>query len=119
LWTSYLPFRKCPRDRIKLTRGRIVLAFHAALLEVALARGGNHPGWLILDAPRQHELNQDDFNAYAERLKLLSDKYPGQVQIVFSVANLKSQIEVSDELWVTAYVNGEDEPRFLGPVVTT
>jgi hypothetical protein len=28
------------------TRTRIVLAFHAALLEVALARNGNHPGWL-------------------------------------------------------------------------
>jgi hypothetical protein len=29
------------------TRTRIVLAFHAALLEVSLARGGNHPGWLL------------------------------------------------------------------------
>ena len=32
------------------TRTRIVLAFHAALLEMSLARGGNHPGWLLFDA---------------------------------------------------------------------
>ena len=29
------------------TRTRIVLAFHAAILDVSLARGGNHPGWLL------------------------------------------------------------------------
>ena len=44
------------------TRTRIVLAFHAALLEVSLARGGNHPGWLLFDAPKQHELSQEDFH---------------------------------------------------------
>jgi hypothetical protein len=99
------------------TRARIVLAFHAAILEVALTRGGNHPGWLILDAPRQHELNQEDFNAYADRLKALGDRYPGRVQVVFSVANLKTQIELtSDELWVPAYQNAEGEPRFLGSI---
>jgi len=41
------------------TRTRIVLALHAALLEVALARNGNHPGWLPFDAPKQHELSDD------------------------------------------------------------
>jgi predicted nuclease with TOPRIM domain len=97
------------------TRARIVLAFHAALLDVALTRGGNHPGWLLLDAPRQHELDQEDFNAYADRLKMLGDRYPGRVQIVFSVANLKTQIEVTDELWVPHFTNDKNEPRFLGP----
>ena len=92
-----------------------MLAFHAALLEVALARGGNHPGWLLLDAPQQHELSQDDFEAYAERLKKLADRYPGQVQLVFSVANRKLQIEVRDELWTPEYTNAEGKPRFLGP----
>lgn len=98
------------------TRARIVLAFHAALLEVALVRGGNHPGWLLLDAPQQHELSQDDFESYGERLKMLGDRYPGQVQVVFSVANRKLQIEVTDELWVPEYANANGEPRFLGPV---
>jgi len=99
------------------TRARIVLSFHAALLEVALTRGGNHPGWLLLDAPQQHELSQDDFESYAERLKMLADRYPGRVQVVFSVANRKLQIEVTDEIWVPEYMNEKGEPRFLGPVL--
>jgi hypothetical protein len=64
------------------SRTRIVLAFHAALL-VALLRSGNHPGWLFFDGPKQHELNQQDFDAYIERLRLISDKHPGRVQVVF------------------------------------
>lgn len=96
------------------TRTRIVLAFHAALLEVALARGGNHPGWLLFDAPKQHELSQADFDAYAERLKSLADKFPGRVQVVFSAADLKTQFEPGDEVWHARF-SSTDGARFLGP----
>ncbi len=98
------------------TRTRIVLAFHAALLEVALNRGGNHPGWLLFDAPKQHELDQRDFDAYAEQLKLLAGRFPGRVQLVFSVADLKTHFEATDEVWLPTYTNKEGELRFLGPV---
>lgn len=97
------------------TRTRIVLAFHAALLEVALNRGGNHPGWLLFDAPKQHELDQRDFDAYAEQLKLLAERYPGRVQLVFSVADLKTHFEATDEVWLPSFTNEGGEPRFLGP----
>ena len=98
------------------TRTRIVLAFHAALLEVALARGGNHPGWLLFDAPKQHELSQGDFDAYTDRLSMIAAKYPRRVQVVFSVADLKTQFEAGDEVWAPGFtVNGKH--RFLGPVV--
>ncbi|MEO8259609.1 MAG: hypothetical protein ABI868_19845 [Acidobacteriota bacterium] len=97
------------------TRTRIVLAFHAALLDVALNRGGNHPGWLFFDAPKQHELDQRDFDAYAEQLKMLSDRHSGRVQIVFSVADLKTHFEATDEVWDPPYRLGT-ELRFLGPV---
>lgn len=97
------------------TRTRIVLAFHAALMEVSLARGGNHPGWLFFDAPKQHELSQTDFDAYAERLTLLATKYPQRVQIVFSVADLKTQFQAGDEVWIPTFTLG-DSPRFLGPI---
>jgi hypothetical protein len=96
------------------TRTRIVLAFHAALLEVSLARGGNHPGWLLFDAPKQHELNQADFDAYADRLHIISTKYPQRVQIVFSVADLKTQFYAGDKVWIPTYTLGESS-RFLGP----
>lgn len=97
------------------TRTRIVLAFHAALLEVSLARGGNHPGWLLFDAPKQHELSQADFDAYTDRLQVIAAKYPGHVQVVFSVADLRTQLQAGDEVWEPTFtVDGK--PRFLGPV---
>ena len=98
------------------TRTRIVLAFHAALLEVSLNRGGNHPGWLIFDAPKQHELSQADFDVYMERLKQLGERYPDRVQVVFSVADLKTHFEATDEVWDPMFANAEGKPRFLGPV---
>ena len=97
------------------TRTRIVLAFHAALLEVSLSRGGNHPGWLLFDAPKQHELSQAAFDAYTERLQLLAAKHPGRVQMVFSVADLRTQFQAGDEVWLPTFtVDGK--PRFLGPL---
>lgn len=97
------------------TRTRIVLAFHAAILEVSASRGGNHPGWLLFDAPKQHELDQADFDAYAHRLQVIAARYPGKVQIVFSAADLKTQFEAGDEVWTPSFTVGE-EARFLGPV---
>jgi hypothetical protein len=97
------------------TRTRIVLAFHAALLEVSLARGGNHPGWLFFDAPKQHELSQADFEAYADRLQMLAARYPARVQIVFSAADLKTQFQADDEMWIPGFTV-EGVPRFLGPL---
>jgi hypothetical protein len=97
------------------TRTRIVLAFHAALLEVSLARGGNHPGWLLFDAPKQHELSQSDFDAYADRLQLIATKYPGRVQVVFSVADLKTQFQPGDEVWLPGFTI-DGKLRFLGPL---
>jgi hypothetical protein len=97
------------------TRTRIVLAFHAALLEVSLARGGNHPGWLLFDAPKQHELSQTDFDAYTDRLQLIAANYPGRVQVVFSVADLKTQFQAGDERWQPTFTIDES-PRFLGPI---
>ncbi|HTF68754.1 MAG TPA: hypothetical protein VK638_39350 [Edaphobacter sp.] len=100
------------------TRTRIVLAFHAALMEVSLARGGNHPGWLLFDAPKQHELNQSDFDAYTDRLKMVATKYAGRVQVVFSAADLKTQFESGDEVWIPVFTM-DGVPRFLGDTTST
>lgn len=97
------------------TRTRIVLAFHAAILEVSLSRGGNHPGWLLFDAPKQHELNQSDFDAYTHRLQIIAARHLGKLQIIFSAADLKTQFEAGDEVW-TPHFTVDEELRFLGPV---
>jgi hypothetical protein len=39
------------------TRTRVVLAFHAALLETSFYMEGNHPPVLVLDTPKQQELH--------------------------------------------------------------
>ncbi len=88
------------------------------MLEVSLARGGNHPGWLFFDAPKQHELSQTDFDAYADRLQMIAARYPGRVQIVFSAADLRTQFQADDERWIPSFtVDGV--PRFLGPPAPT
>ena len=45
---------------------------------------------LIFDAPKQHELSQADFDVYMDRMKELAERHPGRVQVVFSVADLKT-----------------------------
>lgn len=97
------------------SRTRIILAFHAALLEVSLRMGGNHPGWLLFDAPKQHELKQEDFDAYMERLQILAHSHGDNVQVVFSAADVKTQLQVGDELW-TPQLTVDGESRFLGNI---
>jgi hypothetical protein len=64
---------------------------------------------------KQHELSQTDFDEYTDRLQLIAAKYPGRVQVVFSVADLKTQFQAGDERWQPTFtVDGE--PRFLGPL---
>ena len=71
---------------------------------------------MLFDAPKQHELDQRDFDAYAAELKILAERFPGRVQLVFSVADLKTHFEVTDEVWLPSYTNDDGELRFLGPV---
>jgi hypothetical protein len=98
------------------TRTRVVLAFHAALLETALDRGGNHPGWLLLDAPKQHELSPADFDAYIRRLTDVSRRHPEKVQTVFSIANTDAPLPLrtDDSSWMPTNGTGRDA-RYLWP----
>lgn len=96
------------------TRTRVVLAFHAALLETSLFLGGNHPGWLFLDAPKQHELTQSDLNAYFGRLSDLAQRYPDRVQAVFSAANTDVPLGANDVEWKPTYGTGRDA-KYLWP----
>jgi hypothetical protein len=97
------------------TRTRVVLAFHAALLEAALDVGGNHPGWLLLDAPKQHELSQDDLNAYFGRLSEVSRRYPGRIQVVFSIAHTEVPLGADDVSWLPTHGTGRNA-KYLLPV---
>ena len=55
-------------------------------------------------APTQHELSQTDFDAYTDKLQLIAAKYPGRVQVVFSVADLRTQFQAGDEVWLPIFM---------------
>jgi hypothetical protein len=96
------------------TRTRIVLAFHAALMETALTLGGNHPGFLILDAPRQHELAEPDFVAYIRGVRELAAAFPDRsVQVVTAVADLHVDPTGDERVWKPNFGDAT-APRFFG-----
>jgi hypothetical protein len=93
------------------TRTRIVLAFHAAVFETSVEVGGNHPGFLILDAPKQHELAEEDFNAYTTELRKLCRK--SSFQLIFAVSDMSFSTQPGDVVWRPTFGTRE-QPRYFG-----
>ncbi|MGE8000245.1 hypothetical protein ACQKOF_16470 [Lysinibacillus sp. NPDC093190] len=63
---------------------RIILSYYLALLKTGLIyyNSANHPYLLILDEPRQQNLDLDTFNQFLNELYLLKKEYPKQLQII-------------------------------------
>jgi len=101
------------------TRTRLILAYHAALVEASSKVGGHHPGFLILDAPKQHELSPDDFKNFVIRFCEMSSRLSSPVQIIFStsdqaLAEALSDVKGIDEVWIPGF-HFQGEQRYLGP----
>ena len=95
-------------------RTRIVLAFRAAMVETSLIMGGVHPRLLVLDAPRQHELDASDSRSYIKRFHDMSTKRANPVQLVLSAIDPAIVPEgCMDEIWEPPF-KFDDELRFLG-----
>jgi len=84
------------------------------MLEASLLMGGSHPRLLVLDAPRQHELDAKDLGSYLGRFYEMSAKQPRPVQLVFSASDLAivSSAYV-DAIWEPQF-EFDDRWRFLG-----
>lgn len=93
------------------TRSRLVLAIHAALFEAYLENPENPFRFLILDTPKQHELDGADLGNYLEELQTICDKYGGQ--IVISSTEYQHAIGELDKEWLPQYP-GVDQPMYLG-----
>lgn len=65
---------------------RIILSYYLALLKTCLKykSSTNHPLLLILDEPRQQNLDMDTFNKFLDQFKCLKKKYPKQFQIILA-----------------------------------
>jgi hypothetical protein len=92
------------------SRQRLMLAYHAALLEVAFELKGSHPPLLLFDAPKGHELDPEDFAAYLTELrKAFAGKH---VQVVVS-SRTEMATEEGDRVWEPMFP-GEKHPWYLG-----
>ncbi|MBS4203528.1 hypothetical protein KHA88_05450 [Bacillus sp. FJAT-49754] len=63
---------------------RIILSYYLALLKTCLIFGDstNHPYFLVLDEPRQQNLDLDTFNQFLDELYQLKEEFPKQLQII-------------------------------------
>lgn len=97
------------------TRTRIVLAYHAAVLETSLKMNGYHPRFLILDTPKQHELHADDLRAFVERFNGMANKHNPPIQLVIAATQHDFVADkAADTVWRPQF-HVEDGVRFFGP----
>lgn len=94
------------------TKVRAVLAFHAALLDLTIERSECLINFFILDAPKQHELPNEELDAYMKKLKNLSNKT--NTQVVFSATEYEYFGNDNDNVWEPLY-QGEKQKMFLNP----
>ena len=93
------------------TRVRVILAYHAATIEV-IAREIVCSGFrfLILDTPKQHELNNDALDSYFKSLKKLCLEF--DIQVIFSTTEYHYTGDKLDKEWNPCYPN-ENQNMFL------
>jgi hypothetical protein len=96
------------------TRTRVVLAFHAALMELSLKRGGRHPLTLILDTPKQHELHSADLKAFVKRFMDLRNEYKVDLQLVVAATELEFLDPNEDAMIWHPFWGSGDHARFFG-----
>jgi ABC-type cobalamin transport system ATPase subunit len=66
------------------TKIRVLLAYHAALIEAVLSKNGDSLPFLVFDTPKQHEIDSEDLDAFFQELKKLCRKFG--IQVVFSTS---------------------------------
>lgn len=93
------------------TRSRLILAVHAAIFEQYLQDPQKPFRFLILDTPKQHELNSDDLSAFLTALQEVCKNLKGQ--ILFSATEYRHPIGSSDIEW-TPQFPGKEQLMYLG-----
>lgn len=88
------------------TLTRIILAYHASIIEVSMELGGaNHLGFCVLDTPMQQELKVDDLQEYITALRELINESKARIQICLSFSDSNIVPNEADVVW---------EPKYLG-----
>jgi hypothetical protein len=92
-------------------RARLVLAIHGAIFEKYLEVESRSFRFLILDTPKQHELESQDLARYLVALQQLCDK--ANAQIVVSSTEYRHPMGTNDKEWLPSY-QFPDQPMYLG-----
>jgi hypothetical protein len=93
------------------TTSRLVLAIHAALLECYLADKSRPFRFLILDTPKQDELNTADLARYLTQLERMCEA--NDAQLIFSSTEYDHPTAKQDKRWLPLY-RGPEKPMYLG-----
>lgn len=93
------------------TRVRVVLAVHAAILEIYLSNKSNKLRFFILDTPKQQEMQTEHLEDYFESLKSLASEFGAQV--VISTTEYRCQSGTDDIDWLPDF-EGPEQNMFLG-----
>ncbi len=95
------------------TRLRIVLSYHAALIETIAKANPKGFRFFILDTPRQHDISADDLNSYMVALKKMANETG--IQIIFSSTEYRYSSKDKDMDWLPDF-SGFEQLMFLGSV---
>lgn len=93
------------------TRLRIVLAYHAALIQTIAESNPRGLRFLLLDTPAQHNIDTEDLDEYLKSLRDLATKH--NVQIIFSTTRYRYDEQDGDITWEATY-EGVEQLMFLG-----
>jgi hypothetical protein len=93
------------------TRSRLILAIHAAIFEHYLSEPDRPFRFLILDTPKQQELDSNDLGAYLSALRDLCDAHDGQ--IVISASEYRHALGAGDAEWAPSFAYGK-KMMYLG-----
>lgn len=87
---------------------RIILSYYLALLKTSLIYedSTNHPFFLVMDEPRQQNLDFDTFNHFLEQLYEVKEEYPKQFQVIVA-SSVKGKIEEKDVRLILNKVNNK------------
>ena len=93
------------------TRLRIVLAYHAALVQTIAETNPNGIRFLILDTPAQHNISSKDLDEYVKALRELANEM--RIQIVFSTTEYRYKEKEGDITWEASF-EGFEQLMYLG-----
>lgn len=94
------------------TKIRVVLAIHAAILEEYLKQPDRPFRFLILDTPKQQEIQTQDLAGYLVAVSKLVGQ--ADAQLVFSTTEYRFPSERQDAEWVPTFA-GPEQPMYLHP----